>query len=185
MKARRILATALAVALLAVPGFIIAQVQDGGGPGFGAGGPGHGGFHPGMFARMMQRLGDHIGLTDEQRASIEAILAEQGPAIRDLGRQMAEARQDFMESSDPDTFDAEAVREFAETQAPLHVDFIVATAQLKADLFGVLTLEQREKLEELRTLMGPRGGRRGHRGPGGSGGSGGQGLGFGGGPHQS
>jgi Spy/CpxP family protein refolding chaperone len=185
VKARTIVATTLAVALLAVPGYIIAQVQGGGGPDFGAGGPGHGGFHPGMFARMMHRLGDHIDLTDEQRASIEAILAEQGPAIRDLGRQMAEARHDFMEDSDPDNFDADAVREFAETQAPLYVEFMVATAQIKADLFGVLTLEQRDKLEELRGLMGPRGGRRGHRGPGGPGASGGQGFGFRGNPNQS
>jgi Spy/CpxP family protein refolding chaperone len=175
MKARTYIATALAVALLAVPGFIVAQVQDGGGPGFGPGAHGP----MGMYQRLLHRLGDFIGLTDEQRAEIEGIVEAQTPAIRELAKEMARARREFNEGFDPDTFNADDVRDFATAQAPDYIELTVLTAQLKADVYGVLTLEQREKLEELQASFGPRGGRRGpggpggHRGPGGQGGPGG------------
>lgn len=157
MKARTIITATLVVAVLAIPGFLIAQGALGG-PGGHQGPGGHG---MGMLQGLLHRVGDHIDLSDDQRAQIETIVSEQGPAIREIGRQMAEARQQFMHGSATGAYDAEAAQTFAETQAPLYVDMVVRTAKLRADVWAVLTPEQQQELEELRGLFGPR-----HRGRG-------------------
>jgi Spy/CpxP family protein refolding chaperone len=169
MKARYLIASIATIALLVATGSIIAVADDGEPGGFfghgpmhgprgGMGGPmrGHGGFD---VTRMLDRIGDEIGLTEEQRAEIEAIAAEEQPIIQELRDQLAEARSRHRESITPGEFDEAALREFGAAQGELMTELMVAGTRLKHRVFSVLTEEQQEQLDDLRESMrGRRGG---------------------------
>jgi Spy/CpxP family protein refolding chaperone len=169
MKTKSLIITALAVAVLATPGFSVAQ-NGPGGPGGGQGGfgggghggfGGHGGLNVGMLERMMPRLVEYLDLSQDQQDQIQAILDEELPAITDLRDQLRAAREEFMETNEPGEFDESALRAFLEQQSPIRIDLEVAAARTLSRFFNVLTPEQREQLEKLRDLRGPRGPRRG------------------------
>ena len=168
MKALRPITLALAVALVAVPGLIFAQGFSGG-PGRGGPGGMHG---PGNLDFLLGFVGDVIGLSDEQRAQIEAILDEGRPAIQELREQAREAGQQFRDSQQPGQFDEDAVRAFAGTQAQLRTDIMVETMRLKSQVFSVLTPEQQTQLQEMRERRQERCEQRGNRRGGGKRGGG-------------
>jgi Spy/CpxP family protein refolding chaperone len=185
MKTRLFLTATLAVALLAVPVIVIGQSgfdqtgRVGPGPGvhgkrFGGAGFGGGG-GVGMLRGFLGRLGDKIGLDEDQRAEIELIAETEGPMIRGYFEQMQVLRREFTTDNDPESFDEAAFRSHAEEMAQIQVEIKVASARAMAKAWAVLTEDQKQELEELRELMGPRGrfGRH-HRGPG-HGGHGGHG----------
>ena len=168
MKALRPITLALALTLVAIPGVTLAQGFSGG---HGRGGPG--GMHgQGNLDFLLGIVGDAIGLSDEQRDQIEAILDEGRPAIQELREQAREAGQQFRDSRQPGQFDEDAVRAFAESQAQLHTDIMVETMRLKAQVFSVLTPEQQTQLEEMRERRQDRRAERGNRRGGGKGGGG-------------
>ena len=168
MKATRLMMSLGAIALVAVPIVVLAQ-GPGGGPadcprgtsmGKGPGGPegGHLGF-------LLGRVGDKIGLSDEQRSQIEAILGQERPALQSLREQARTAREEWQQSHDPGVFDEAAAQAFAASQAQLHADMMVAKMRVHSQVLAVLTDEQRAELEELRDLIGPKAGHRhGRRG---------------------
>jgi Spy/CpxP family protein refolding chaperone len=166
MKATRVMRhLVLATAMIAAPALLFAagtgQCPWGHGKGMGGpGGPGHGhgpgemGQGPGggfgFGLHFLERMGDSLGLTDEQRTQIETILNEGQPAIEDLRIQMDEAREAFFASYDPTQFNEAAIRAFAESQAALHTEMMVARERLHSQVLSVLTAEQREQLKEMR-----------------------------------
>jgi len=155
MKTRTILTATLIVAL-AAPAIVVAQAGLGGrGPGAHGGGFDGEGFH--MIRGFLGRLGDKLGLDDDQRAAIEAIAEEEGPAIREYFEQATALRQEFAADHDPGTFDERAFRAHAEEQARIQVEIKVVSARAMARVWAVLTDEQKLELEELRELMGRRG----------------------------
>jgi len=163
MKTRTILSLAAVAAMVAVPAVVVAQNAFGGhGPALHGGGFDGGGFH--MIRGFLGRLGDKIGLDDDQRAAIETIAEEEGPAIRALIDQARTSRQQFAAEHDPGSFDEAAFRAHAEEQARLEVEIKVATARALAQVWSILTEEQKQELRELRELAGRRGGFGPHRG---------------------
>jgi hypothetical protein len=147
--------TMLAVALAAAPAVGLAQDA------YGASGPA---FHrfgaPDVQTvhRLLGWLGIYLelDLNERQLTEIEGILEAELPPISDLSDEMARARREFISSTEPDEFDADAVRRFAVTQAPLYVEMVTLTANLKAEVFGVLDPVQQVRLGELLGLIGPR-----------------------------
>jgi Spy/CpxP family protein refolding chaperone len=87
-----------------------------------------------------------LELTETQLAELESILQADLPAIGETSRRLAEARRALVEETDPGAFDADAVRHFAVTQAPLYVELVVKTARTRAEMLGVLTSEQQLQL---------------------------------------
>lgn len=158
MKAiRTIVPLALIAAVVAVP----AVAFDGFGPGGhhrGHGGPGGPGL---MIGERLLHMGCEIGLTDDQRASIEAILEATRPEAEAILEAMQEAREAWRESHDPTVFDEAAARAFADAQAGYHADLMVLGMDTAAQVLAVLTAEQIEQLEEIRdTRRERRGGAR-------------------------
>ena len=177
MKARNLLLTMVAAALVLAPTAAIAQSAPGGrhdggtaryghgGGNFSAPGAGHG---LGFFERMLPRIADRIGLSVEQMVQIEALIDESRPTIEGYVEQLEAGRESYRaENSDPTIFDEGSFRAHAQAQHEIQIELKVAVEKTKTEIHQLLTAEQREQLEEMRSERGERqkrhsGGRRGH-----------------------
>lgn len=167
----------LALAVTALPLLVAAAgpgnrpdcTGDGPGPFARGGGPGmHG---PGGCAgpdleRFLDRAATRLGLSEEQRLRIEAILETARPQMQALREQARSQHEAFRASHDPAVFDDGAVRAFAAQQSELHAEMMVQGMRTWSEVLQVLTPEQREQLGEQRQKMQDRRGQRGHRGGG-------------------
>ncbi len=170
-KTRNLIAMLLVAAVVAVPAVILACDGQGPGQGQGRGHGMHGKRGGGMqgggelrILHMLPRLAERLGLSEDQVSQIEA-LAEQGlPPIQDLRDQMADAKEQFRSTLEPNVFDEAAVRAHAEAQAQLMVEIKVASMSLRTQAMSVLTPEQLTQLEEMRESRQSRSGQRGGRG---------------------
>lgn len=171
MTVRQMLTTAVAVALVAVPGTVLAQYGPGGpGEGFhrGLGGFGEPGFHGGFgggpdLYRLQQRLprmAEFLGLTDDQVTQIEGIIDEEMAVIEPLREQLHGMVQAHLEDHDPGQFDELELRSFLEQVSPLKIEIEVAGARALSRVFNILTPEQREQMLEFRGTAGRHGGGR-------------------------
>lgn len=166
MSKRPLIAIALAAGLLGATAAIIAQ-PIGPGPGQGPGqgpGPGTGmglespagpfggrmGSAMFRFARMFDRIGDELGLSDVQRDEIRAILDAGRAELEPLAGALHDNHLAIAESSQPETYDPLAVSELAAAQGDLVAELIVLKSRIKVDVLNVLTPQQRDQLEELR-----------------------------------
>jgi Spy/CpxP family protein refolding chaperone len=183
MNVRSTITKVLTVALVLVPGIVLAQ-QGPGGPGAGIhrhlgefGGPGlHGGFGGGpdlyRLEHRLPRLAEFLGMTEDQVAQIEAIIGEEMAVIEPLREQLHEMVQAHLDDHDPVRFDESEIRSFLERASPLKIDIEVAGARAFSRVLNVLTPEQREQMHELRDSFGRHGrGKRFGGGPAGSTGS--------------
>jgi Spy/CpxP family protein refolding chaperone len=160
MNARNIILTLAAAALMVAPAF--AQGGPGGG-GWGQGGQGGGswgqrgpagGHGLGFFERMLPRVAEEIGLTDEQLAEIQTIIDEARPAIEELTDQLRTLRMERRENHDPAVFNEFETRSFAQQKADVEVEVMVVVDKTRAEVLQVLTEEQRQQLEEMRGNFG-------------------------------
>ncbi len=165
MKARTLILTIAAAALIAAPATLIAQ-QGPGGPGGGTcdgsgphgpgmpGGPGGDGIFdgPGLLG-MLDRLADRLELTADQRQQIEAIVDAHRDATQALREQAADARATFHENHGPGDFDEVAYRAFFEAQAEIHVELQLDGAAAISQAWSVLTADQQDELLELLELF--------------------------------
>ena len=122
----------------------------------------HGGFHHGPMggppeigrvlhlAGRLERVAEEIGLSEEQRDAIHAVVDQARPQLRDLGRELRGNRDALRDASAPDSYDAAAVESLAVTQGELIAQAIVLGAQVRHDVLALLTPEQRERLEAMR-----------------------------------
>ncbi len=177
MRVRNIIPTIAAAALIAVPLTLIAQGVPGGGTGQGPGGPGggpgggawghgpHGGGNGfdhglGFIERMLPRLAEELGLTEEQLEEIGAIVDEARPEIERLGDELKALHQTRRENHDPAVFNEGEVRSFAADLAKIQVELMVVGEEARAKALQVLTEEQRQQLEEMRGSFAKRSTRR-------------------------
>jgi len=114
--------------------------------------------------RRFERMAEALGLSEEQKAEIKAIRAEERQACRPLRQQMREDREQLRALVEASRFDEAAVRALAEKQSGARIEMIVSKARMWHRINAVLTPEQREKAKALRPPMGKRGGRH-HHGP--------------------
>ncbi len=162
MKARNIILTITAAALIAAPGLVFAQQGPGGGTCDGEGphgpaGPGGGGSFSGgpghHLLRMLPRLADRLELSEAQQDQIRAIVDAQKPAMDSLRDQASAARDAFHETYDLGDYDEAAFRTFYESQAQLHIEMQLLGAETVSQVWGVLTPEQQEDMLELIELF--------------------------------
>jgi len=181
MRVRNIILTIAAAVLLAAPTALFAQNGPGPGDGTGSGGAWGGGQgrHGGdqgrvgnpegvdglrFFERMLPRLAEELGLSDEQISEIQAIVDAARQKIEEEGyvEQLRAERETYRAANeDPTVFSEGAFREHASVQHRIQTELGVVTGQAKADAFEVLTPEQRQQLEEMRGKFGQKSIRRG------------------------
>ncbi len=91
-----------------------------------------------------------LQLSDDQRAQIKNIFANSRESIRPLHQQLQEKRTALREAMAASPFDEERVRSLAQELSSVETEMIVQRARLMNEALGVLTSEQRAKLDELR-----------------------------------
>jgi Spy/CpxP family protein refolding chaperone len=132
-----------------------------GGPGFAQRGPG---------GPPIDRIAEHLGLSDEQKAEWKAIHENARTAGEPLMKAVGEAREAFDKALESENPDPAAVGQAAivmrNARRALETHHSVAMDAAKA----ILTPEQLAKMEEMKKRMGRRGpGGFGHAGPEGQG----------------
>lgn len=107
---------------------------------------GHG--HDGGLTRG--RLSSALGLSDEQKRQIENLSATYRETGRSLYEQLREKRRVLGEATRAGSFDEAQVRSLAQEIATLQAELTVNHAKRTYQTLGVLTPEQRKKLDDLR-----------------------------------
>ncbi len=122
----------------------------------GPGGPGRHGMHGrrGPLVGLLRAV-HRLDLTEAQREKIRAILDAIRPKLETERQALRELRRRAM-ASDPASFDEAAVRALARERARHREEIAVTVARARADIFQVLTPEQRERLEAWRAARAER-----------------------------
>ena len=172
MKARHIILTIAAVVILTAPATVFAQTGPGPGDGTGSGGAWGGGQGPHgggqgrfgnpegedglrFFERMLPRLAEELGLSEEQLSEIQAVVEEARPKIETYAQQLRDGRDAYRAANDDRTvFNEGAFRAHATAQHSIQTELGVVAGQAKADALGVLTPEQLAQLEDIRGNFG-------------------------------
>lgn len=110
----------------------------------------------GMLMHLLH-LSDTLGLTDQQKTDIKAVMDAAQPEFQVLQEKLETARDQWRENSDPANFDEDAARAFAQSQAALHADLMVLSMKTRAEVLSKLTPEQQEQLRQLREEGRPSG----------------------------
>ncbi len=103
----------------------------------------------GPFAgRVAERLAS-IGVTDQQKAEIKAILRKHQPAVEPLVKEFVAEKRTLRDTIRADKFDERAIRAQTAKVAQVGADLAVERARIVQELRPILTSEQIEKLKEM------------------------------------
>jgi periplasmic protein CpxP/Spy len=125
------------------------------GRGMGPGGPGRfgGPGGPGGPMGMLPMLGRQLGLTDAQKGQIKQIAdshKDEWKALADRGRTAHAALNDAVTA---DAFDEALIRSRSAEAAVVDTDMAVARARAHAEVFQILTADQKAQLKTKQTQM--------------------------------
>jgi len=101
----------------------------------------------------MQRIMRHLSkldITDEQRASIKALLKKQMETNKPKHQQLKTFRMQMKELKKADTLDEQAVRKTSSQIAQLKSDLMISRHKNRQAVKALLSDEQRQKLEEMK-----------------------------------
>ncbi len=94
----------------------------------------------------IRRIEHRLGVTAAQREQAKAILAAERPTIAQL-RQQAQAERAEM---DAQPFNETQTRDLANKYAQTNTAILVERTKVRSEILGLLTPEQRTKLEQFR-----------------------------------
>ena len=159
-------AGAIAVlAAVAVP--LVAQGRPGPPPMGGVlGGPGPGGPHGGPRGRgpggpggPMGALGElgpalrNAGVTEEQHQQIKSVMDSHRDEFQAIGERMRTAHQALRAVVEAETIDENAIRAKSQEVGTVEADMAILGAKVRAEVIGLLTAEQLEKVKAFRAEM--------------------------------
>lgn len=111
-----------------------------------------------------------LNLTDEQKAAVKQLMQENRAKFEPIASALRENREKMRAATAKGAFDEAQVTALANEQADLLAKMIVEKERAKAQVFALLTDEQKAKAAEMRQKMEERfknrGSRRGGEGPG-------------------
>jgi Spy/CpxP family protein refolding chaperone len=117
----------------------------------GPGGPGRGG--PGGLMGMLPMLGPKIGLTDAQRDQIKTIAESHKDEWKALADRERTARAALNGAVTADAIDEASIRLKSAEVAAVDADVAVARAHAHAEVFQILTSEQKAQVKKMQTEM--------------------------------
>jgi Spy/CpxP family protein refolding chaperone len=135
---------------------------DDGGPGHGMhhggrGGPdgprGPGMMMPGMEGHMLMRMADELDLSQAQRDKIRGLFEQAQPGFRKLHEQTASNVKLLMDTQPDDPKYQSVVQQAAKSSAELAQQMVVQSSQLRTQVWGVLTPDQRAKFQAKQKEM--------------------------------
>lgn len=147
---KKITAAILAVTILAV-GVGLVFAQRGGDKGFG-------GKHHGEFMeRIFERISEELNLSEEQKTQARQVLETSKTRIQPIMEQLKAGHQTAKTLGTDGTYNEAQVTALANSQAELTKQLIIEKEKTKAQLFAILTPEQRQtalqKIEEMKGRM--------------------------------
>ncbi len=96
------------------------------------------------------RLFENLQLTNEQKSTIDGLFAANRENARSLRQRFQEQRQLLRNAAQTQPFDEAAVRFQAQELAKLQSEMMVQRAAVMNQISGILTTEQKAKLQDLR-----------------------------------
>ena len=162
MSRKSLLMMVAAAAVAAWPWAGLAQAQDPPasprGHEFGPGRPGGPGIGP--------RFAEELGLSEDQKAQLEALRTKQRETLRPLTESARQAHDAFQAALDADNADAAAIGQAALAMKAADKKLRAAHEAAFEEMKAILTPEQAAKLEQARAQpKGPGPGGYGRRGP--------------------
>lgn len=111
----------------------------------------------GVFGRFVQRrfkkklddIADHLRLTPEQRAQIRVIIENEVPVVRPIVLNGVAIHQQIKPLGRDGVYNSEQVQRLATAQAQNAKLLIIEKEKTKAQIFAVLTPEQRAEAEQM------------------------------------
>jgi protein CpxP len=114
------------------------------------GGPGRGGPMGGPLG-LLPMFGRELNLTDAQKDQIKSIVESHRDEWKALGDRERAARQALEQAITSGTVDEGLIRQRSAEAAAVQADLAVARARTHAEVFQILTPEQKAKAQELQT----------------------------------
>lgn len=158
MTKRQKTITGLALAtftLLGIGGAVALRAQEGSGPPFG--GPGRHGrrmMGPGRGMLGELRMGLRaLDLTDEQRTQVRTVLKGHRDEVKALIDNGRAAHDQLFAAASGTPVDENAVRVASARVGEVAADAAILRAKVRAEIFAVLTPEQREKAETMQQQL--------------------------------
>lgn len=164
LAAAMLVGGAACVAAASLPSAALAQTDTTPPPGPpgppGWGGGGHGRHHFGPAALFRE-----LGMTDAQNAAVKSILQQNGPALRSLHEQTRTNSMKLRNTQPNDPNYAAVVADVSQANAALVTQEITLQANVRAQLFNVLTPAQQTQLAALQAQMQAHMAAHSHQGP--------------------
>lgn len=96
------------------------------------------------------RLGERLGLTEEQRGKIKTVLESHKTELQPLMENMMTERKALRELIHADKVDESAIRAQVAKIAAVEADLAVARAKMAKEIEPLLTAEQKQRAKELK-----------------------------------
>ena len=108
-------------------------------------------YQDGMMGPMLlERMGEEVGINDEQKAKIKEIMEQHKTEGRAAMEKLGAERQALQKLITADTLDEKAIRNQAAKFSSLEADAAVDRAKIGQEIRAILTPEQQEKTKEMR-----------------------------------
>jgi Spy/CpxP family protein refolding chaperone len=146
------------VAGLSIWGVVSTAEERTSSPGYGSDHGGHR-MHEGGPLKAMAR---HLDLSDEQQAQVQTIVASTMAESKALQTKMGDMREQIIAGIRDNGYQEDEVRLIAESNMPLLVDMAVLRIRAMAEVYEILTPEQKAEADKLMEQGGP--GMRGRHG---------------------
>jgi protein CpxP len=151
MLKRVLVAAGLVAALAGGAAVAIAQPpQEGPGAGRAGHGPRGGRGFGGPMAGLELR---GVDLTDAQRQQLRTIMESHKQEFEQVGARLREAHQGLAQAVDGQTVDEATIRARSTTLAAALADEAILRAKVRAEVNGILTAEQLQKIQERKAEM--------------------------------
>lgn len=116
-------------------------------------GMGQGGFPPPF---LVEKIAKELGLNEEQKTQALAILDSSKETIKPLMEQMKQNHETAKSLGTDGNFDEAKVNQLATEQSETMKKLFIEKEKAKAQLFAILTPEQREKAKQMQEQFGKR-----------------------------
>jgi len=98
---------------------------------------------------MLGFFSSYLDLTDAQRAQVKDILAKERPNIQPLTQQLMQTHQQLRQMAESGSFDETKARALVTQQSQTMIEAEVQKARVAAELFQVLTPDQKAKMDKF------------------------------------
>ncbi len=113
--------------------------------------------HEDRMGHRMEMMSTILDLTEEQKAQLEALMTQQWQDRQPLREKMHASRDALRELEAADTFNEADFLAKSIKQAELKTEMMVERAEMKQQIYALLTPEQQEKADKLAEVKGHRG----------------------------